>query len=177
MKLIYPHFTTKTKTGLMLKTSPSFIESLSFYKALKNNESDFEFYSGVPYSKKAVSHFKNYFKNFHCCFSINRNRKFVGYVALSPKNSENKEFVIEFYVLKQYRRQNIAYNAVGAVIQLAINFFDDIEKIHAVAIYSNIPAENLLRKLGFQHVGEQHNILVVDGKIYNPLCVQYTLEL
>ena len=51
-----------TKNGLLLKSSPSFIDSLSFYKALKNNESDFELYTGVPYSKKTVSHFKNYFK-------------------------------------------------------------------------------------------------------------------
>lgn len=167
-----------TKNGLRLKSPPSFIDSLSFYKALKNNESDFLLYSGVPYSKKTVSHFKNYFKNFQCCFSIYKGNKFVGYVALSPKNSENKEFVIEFYILKQYRRQSIAYNAVGAVIQFAINVFDRIERIHAVCVKENIPAHRLLlNKLGFESKDERVNPLVVDGMFYKPICVKFTLEL
>ena len=166
-----------TKSGLKLKNPPSFFDSFLFYTALKSDKNSFLMYSGVPYSKKNVSYFKNYFKSFQCVFSIYKNRRFAGYVALSPRNSEYKEFTIEFYVLHQYRRQGIAYNSVGAVIQFAMNFFTDIEEIHAVLIKENVAVHKLLNKLGFEQSGEQVNLLMVDGTLYNPVCTKFKLEL
>lgn len=144
---------------------------------MKHDKEGFEFFSGAPYTKQALRHFKGYF-NFPYCFAVYKGIFFIGYIGIT-EIKDDKEAVIEFYISKNYREKHYAYEACGALIQYMINSnsFQKIEKVHAVCLKDNIPAQGLLRKLGFEYIGEQHNVLVVDGDIYNPLCVQYTLEL
>ena len=175
MKLIYQHFKIKSR-NLCLKTLPSTWDNRLFYYSLKHDKEGFELFSGAPYTKNSARYFKKYF-NFPYCFAVYYRGIFlIGYVGITEIKNDN-EAVIEFYIRKNYREKHYGYEACGALIQYMINAFENLEKVHAVCLKDNIPAQGLLRKLGFEYVGEQRNVLVVDGQIYNPLCVQYTLEL
>lgn len=173
MELIYPHFTIKTR-NLRLKTLPSAWDNRLFYYSLKHDKEGFESFSGVAYTEHSARYFKRYL-NFPYCFSVYRGIFFIGYVGITEIKDD--EAIVELYIRKNCREKHYAYEACGALIQYMINAFGNLEKVHAVCLKKNIAGQGLLRKLGFEHIGEQRNVLVVDGEIYNPLCVQYTLEL
>lgn len=175
--MIYPHFkiTTKEKR-LTLVSPPTMSDSLRFQSVLAHEDEDIlRLYSGATHSKKNIRALSRHIMQ-PDYFAIYKGRTFIGYVGAEVRK-DISESTIELYIAPAFREQGFGFDAAGGAIQWLMNAYD-LKAIHAVTIKDNIPCHMLLRKLGFVQKDELASFLIdADGKMHNPVCVKYTMNL
>lgn len=129
----------------ILIIKPSFKYLFSFFKYIKEKNiynKNYSLYKTYKYIRKIKKENNTFFIILK---SIN---KFVGTINLFY--FIKKEYEVGIYILKQYRRKNIAYNS----FKLLLNFLKNnnlANKIHYISKFDNYKSINLAIKLNFEY--------------------------
>ncbi len=88
------------------------------------------------------------------CWAVTRKgeNEMLGKVILFQFNVANGRAEIGYLLDRQYWRQGVMHQALGAVIEFAFNTLD-LHRIEADVDSENIPSLSLLEKLGFEREG------------------------
>jgi ribosomal-protein-alanine N-acetyltransferase len=88
------------------------------------------------------------------CWAVTRKseNEMIGKCILFQFNQKNSRAEIGYLLNRNYWRQGVMHQAVGAVIEFAFNTLD-LHRIEADVDSENIPSIGLLEKLGFEREG------------------------
>lgn len=96
-------------------------------------------------------------------------RKLIGIAGFSRHSdtkTNHRGRIIQVYVRPGYQGKNIGFNILAATLKEAFEL-KGIEQIEIEVLTSNVKAENLYRKIGFQECGLHENFLKIDNDYFD----------
>ncbi|MCK5449862.1 GNAT family N-acetyltransferase [Candidatus Pacearchaeota archaeon] len=88
----------------------------------------------------------------------------IGMMNLYHINHINKKAKIGYWIGKDYRRKGFVSEALKSIIDFAFSK-ENLNKISAKVIATNIESNNLLEKYGFKKAGELKQDQIIDGEL------------
>jgi len=104
-----------------------------------------------PYTEQKAEEWLNNINHDNLLFSIFRNNSLIGGVGLSLEEDNNWD--LGFWIGRDHWGKGYATEAAMGLIQNAQKEFN-FKQIEACYIKGNIGSSNVLRKLGFEEIGE-----------------------
>jgi|TARA_B100000953_G_scaffold5007_1_gene4465 8-oxo-dGTP diphosphatase len=122
-----------------------------------------------PYTEQKAEEWLNNINEDDLLFSIFINDSLIGGVGLSLE--ENNDYDLWFWIGRDYWDKGYATEAAMGLIQFAKKELK-LKQIKACHIKGNTGSSNVLRKLGFEEIGECEEFFLSRGKVMSTVTLQ-----